>query len=55
MKLLNLFKRSAPQGTIQPSGSSFMMMLSTGGTQRRTTRREQLDAYVDWAYAAVRR
>lgn len=53
MNPFNIFKRSAPQGTIQKGGSSLLMWLSPGGTQRRTTRREQLDAYAGWVYAAV--
>lgn len=53
MNPLNWFRRTAPQGTVTPGGSSLLMLLSPGGTQRRTTRREQLDAYAGWVYAAV--
>ena len=53
MKLPNFLKRSAPQGTISRGGSSLFMGMFSGGTSRRTTRREQLDAYAGWVYAAV--
>ena len=51
---LNLFKRSAPQGTIQPGGgASFLMLFDGDGVNRRTSRKEQLGAYAGWVYAAV--
>ena len=51
---LNIFKRSAPQGTIQPGGgASFLMLFDSDGVERRKSRKEQLGAYAGWVYAAV--
>ena len=51
---LNLFKRSAPQGTIKPGGgASFLMLFDSDGVNRRQSRKEQLGAYAGWVYAAV--